>query len=110
MLTIQNWLDAGYKRYNQRIRGAEFLLQKCISDHSGRKYFIDVLVYNWKEFQSSNLHLPDYSFQPEIQFRFEDDSQPTINVSLILSKQHTIETVEKEFEKIWTFLGKPRYD
>lgn len=112
-LTIQDWLDAGYKRYNNwDSSGAEFLLQKRFDDEYGKKYFINIRVFNWKEFKVNNRnpHLPDYSFAPDIQFQFEGGERPTMNVELILSNDHTIETVEKEFENLWILMGKPYYE
>ena len=110
-LTIQDWLDVGYKRYNNRDNsGAEFLLQKRFDDEYGKKYFINARVFNWKEFQERNPQLPDYSFAPDIQFQFRNSERPTMNVELILSNEHTIETVEKEFENLWVLVGKPYYE
>lgn len=108
-LTIQDWLDAGYKQYKETHKSAEFLLQKRIDDEYGKKYFVNAWVYNWKEFQGRNPSLPDYSFAPDVQFQF-DDGRPTMNVELILSNEHTIETVEKEFENLWVLMGKPYYE
>ena len=46
MLTIQNWLDAGYKKYyGGHLNNADFLLQKRFDDEVGKKYFIDIWVY-----------------------------------------------------------------
>ena len=83
-------------------------MQKRIDDVYGKKYFINVKGYNWKEFQERNPHIPEYSFAPDIQFQF-DDGRPTMNVELILYNEHTIETVEKQFENLWVLLGKPYY-
>ena len=48
MLTIQDWLDAGYKRYNgNHFNNADFLLQRRFDDANGKKYFIDIWVYEY---------------------------------------------------------------
>ncbi len=43
MLTIQDWLDADYKRYdNHAYKNADFLLQKRFDASEGKKYYIDI--------------------------------------------------------------------
>jgi len=111
MLTIQDWLDAGYKRYdNYQYKSADFLLQKRFDDSEGKKYFIDIWVYEHSkhDYYSRNSALPSVSFQPEVQFR--RDPEITINVTFILNQDSTIVEIEQQFECLWLFLEKPYYE
>lgn len=112
-LTIQDWLDAGYKRYDQTTHNlSDFLLQKRFDDEVGKKYFINVWVYEHfnKEYYRVNPHMSEVSFSPEVQFRRDEENKPTVDVSLICYENTTIAEIEQEFEKLWEFLGKPYYE
>lgn len=106
MLTEQDFLDAGYKRYNQSHRSSDYMLQKRIDDEVGKKYFINVYVYDWREYKDH----PSFSFAPEVQFPGFDDDKMTVNVSFIVNDNSTIKEIEKEFEGMWKYLGKPYYE
>ena len=111
MLTIQDWLDAGYKRYNgSSLNSADFLLQKRVTDEVGKKYFIDIWVYEHSkhDYYNVNPNLPAVSFQPEVQFRRDPDM--TMNVTFIMNKDSTIAEVEQQVECLWLFLEKPYYE
>ena len=110
MLTIQDWLDAGYKRYdNHAYKNADFLLQKRFDDSEGKKYYIDVWVYDNRCFEvfTQNPSLPPWSYQPEVQFQRQEET--TLNITFLMNKDSTISDIEKEVEAIWVFLGKPYY-
>lgn len=109
MLTEQDFLDAGYKRYNQSHRSSDYMLQKRIDDEVGKKYFIDVYVYDWRKYKDRNPSLQDFGFAPEVQFRGFDDDKMTANVSFIVNDNSTIAEIEKEFEDMWEYLGKVYY-
>lgn len=109
-LTLQDWLSAGYLRYNQKTHNsADFIVQKPVQDEEGKRYYITVSVYEHfnKDYFERNPGLVPISFAPEVQFQMED--KPTVNVSLILNKWSTIEAVEKQFDEMWKALGKPYY-
>lgn len=111
MLTTQDWLDTGYRRYDGRnLNNADFLLQKRFDDTEGKKYYIDVQVYEWEKYKSygRNPALPSVSFQPEVQFQRQEDM--TLNVTFLMDENSTITDVEKEVEAMWVFLGKPYYE
>lgn len=110
MLTIQDWLDAGYKRYDgNHLNNSDFLLQKRFTDEAGKKYFIDVWVYEHSkyEYYRRNSALPPVAFQPEVQFQREVDM--TLNVTLLMNNDSTITEVEQQVECLWLFLEKPYY-
>lgn len=105
MLTTQDWLDAGYKRYDGRnFNNADFLLQKRFDDTEGKKYYIDVWVYNFSKYNSS---YPKASFQPEVQFKRGGDM--TLNITFLMNDNSTIQDVEQQAEAMWEFLSKPYY-
>lgn len=111
MLTIKDWLDAGYKRYdNYQYKSADFLLQKRFVDEAGKKYFIDVWVYEHSkyEYYSRNSALPPVAFQPEVQFQRGD--KMTLNMTFIMNNDSTIAEIEQEVECLWLFLEKPYYE
>lgn len=111
MLTIQNWIDVGYKQHNQQTpNNSDFLLQKCIRDENGKKYFINVWVYEHynKDYFSRVPVMHPVGFSPEVQFRKEGDI--TTNIDLILNEDSTILEVERHFEGLWFFLGRPYYE
>lgn len=111
MLTVQNWLDAGYKKYyGNHLNNADFLLQKRFDDEVGKKYFIDIWVYEHSKhsYYEANQNIPAVSFQPEVQFRRDPDI--TMNVTFILNQDSTIAEIEQQFECLWLFLEKPYYE
>jgi len=92
-MQIQDWLDAGYKRFNrvQHYRPyAEFGLQKRIQDSNGIKYFITVFVYSYED---------KLSFAPDVQF---SASEFTANIEFILYEGMTIAKLERIVEEFWT--------
>lgn len=109
-MQLQDWLDAGYRRYDKVTwNNADFSLQMLFTDDIGKRYYLTVYVY---EHWNKNYHfegMPEISFAPEVQFRMED-TEPTVNVELILHKDSTIEQVEDRVLAIWEGLGRPYYD
>ena len=110
MLTVQDFLDAGYRKYNQHsLNNSDYLIQKKVTDEVGTKYFINIWVYeNFnKEYYSRNPSLQEVSFMPEVQFQRGDEA--TMNITLILDDKSNIQKIEQEFECLWLFLEKPYY-
>lgn len=111
MLTVQDWLDAGYKRYNNHMyKSADFLLQKRFDDEIGKKYFIDIWVYEHfnKVYFSNNPGLKPVSFQPEVQFQRGEDM--TLDFTLHMKQDSDIADVEQQVEHLWVLLEKPYYE
>lgn len=110
MITIQDWLDAGYKRYDNPVyKNADFLLQKRFDDANGEKYYVDIWVYEHSkhEYYISSGGLHPVSFQPEVQFQRGD--KMTLNMRFIMNQDSTIAEIEQEVECFWLFLEKPYY-
>lgn len=113
MITVQDWIGNGYRRYNQPSPPSnlsDFLLQKCIRDEVGKKYFINVWVYEHfnKEYFSRVPAMKPVSFSPEVQFCKDGDF--TTNIELILSEDSTVSSIEQHFESFWLFLERPYYE
>ena len=109
-ITVEDWLNAGYKKYKQSFNSADYLLQKCIRDKNGKCYYINVGVYEHfnKEYSKDNGGIPRVGFSPEVQF--QRGSKPTMDVSLIINNSTSIVDVEREFYDLWVMLGEPYYD
>ena len=55
------------------------------------------------------MQMPDYTFEPDLQFTFDD--KPTINISIGLSGSNwSIAGVEQQIEELWVAVGKPYYE
>lgn len=111
MIELNQWLEAGYKRFEQVkhwYQYASFGLQKLISDGKGKKYYITVFVYDNRDLKQRqpDCYLNDYSYQPEVQFCGD---LLTHNLSLAVHENATIEHVEQAVEDLWLMLGKPYY-
>ena len=89
--------EAGYKRYEQKIREASALWQKKIVDENGVKYSITFFEYDWSKLVGSNMNV--ISFEPSVQFEVDGDS--CANVDYLLSDDCTIEHIEKFYDKMF---------
>lgn len=110
MLTTKDFLDAGYRKYNQHTHNnSDYLVQKRVEDATGTKYFIHIWVYEHfnKEYYSRNPSLHPVGFMPEVQF--QRGAEATMEITLILNDKSTIQKIEQEFECLWLFLEKPYY-
>ena len=114
MLTPQDFIDAGYRRFDQvnHIREhAAYGLQKLISDSVGKRYYITVYVYDNREINSRfGANMPDFSFSPDCQFRDGEENEMFVNVELLLHKDNTIEDIEQKFDIMWKALGSFYYE
>ena len=110
MLTVQNWLDAGYKKYyGNHLNNSDFLLQKRVEDSEGKKCYIDIWVYEHSkhEYYSRNPALSPVGFQPEVQFQRE--GRMTLDMTFLMNQDSTIAEIEQEVKCFWLFLEKPYY-
>lgn len=111
MLTVQDWVDAGYRAYRQKTHNlSDYLLQKCISDEKGKMFYINVWVYEHfnKEYFKNNPHLAEVGFSPEVQFQRE--GKATMDCSLILNTDSTVQEVEQEFYDLWVAVKADYYE
>lgn len=95
--------EAGYKRYEQKIRDASALWQKKIKDEKGIKYHIAFFEYDWSKISNGSMDV--ISFEPSVQFDVDEDS--CVNVDFLLSDHHTIEQIEQFYDKMFTMMNFP---
>lgn len=112
MIELDEWIKAGYKRFEQvkyHKQYASFGLQKLISDSKGKKYYITVFVYDNKALKQRHpdITTDDFSYQPEVKFCSD---LLTHNLELSVHKGATIKHVEQAIEDLWLMLGKPYYE
>ena len=85
MLTIQDWLDAGYKRYgNYQYKSADFLLQKRFDDSEGKKYYIDKKIIE-------NMHKP--------LFRKKRHYIDLISIAIVCEDGRSLYRISNEFDE-----------
>lgn len=92
MLTVQDWIDAGYKRFNQvkHIRPySDFGLQKRVKDSNGTKYFITIFVYPYGD---------TISFSPDVQF---SNNNFTVSITFALHGDTSIQMLEEMVDDFW---------
>ncbi len=113
MLTVQDWIDAGYKKFKEvkHVKPySAFGLQKLVRDDAGKRYYITVFAYDHTDHKASGRMpetTPDFGFTPEVQFRGELN---TTCIELIMHIDSTVKDVEMHFDIMWNALGKPYYD
>lgn len=87
-MNLQDFLEAGYRQYKETgFRAAEFLLQKCICDVNGTKYFLNIYLY---KIQNKEV--------------FDSEARFTKNLKLYcitVSSFQSVEEIEKIFEDLW---------
>ena len=113
MLTVEDFLEAGYKRFEQTYNSADYGLQKCIRDDKGKKYYITVFVYEHfkSEYYKANPHMNRYGFTPNVQYHEIDENDVTTDVSLIVDYSNTtVKIIEDKFEMLWKVLGGVYYE
>lgn len=112
MLTEQDFLDAGYKKFQQAketIKMADWGLQKCIRDDLGKRYHITIYVYSYAKYQHRTPGLKDFGFSPEVQFR-EGELYNTVDVSYHTNDDTKVFEIEQFFADIWETLDCPYYE
>lgn len=110
MLNEAGLLLNGYRRFDTRtepFKLADYLLQKCIRDDKGKKYYITVYVYDRSKY--NHPYITGLGFQPEEQFR-EDGVTSTVDDTYHDDENTTVESMEEFFDALWAHLGKPYCD
>ena len=93
--------EAGYKRYEQKIREASALWQKKIVDENGVKYSITFFEYDWSKLVDSNMNI--ISFEPSVQFDVEGDACTIVDY--LMNDNHTIEHIEKFYDNMFNTMN-----
>jgi hypothetical protein len=122
ILTVQDWLDCGYRRFDFKTeslrsvnKNADFMLQKCISDERGKKYFISIYCYDRNNYpEHVREQVGPVGFMAEVQFKGLEYDKPFFNISMnglsLTRSFRTVEEIEQYFELFWNTLNQPYYE
>ena len=107
-LTPEDFIQAGYKKFqNTAGKLADFGLQKLFADEHGKRYYLTVWAYDWKDYPNIYQQHP-WGFEPDVQFT--GSKYKTSNVQLIIDDSTTVKEIEDTYEAFWEMLGKPYYE
>ena len=104
-LTPEDWIAQGYKKFTSNFKPhATFGLQKRFDDEVGKRYFINVWVYDNTTYMDRYEGWSHWSFQPEVQFNTTLEN--TFDVTLHHKNNEKwgvtpIEQVEEFFNVMW---------
>ena len=107
MLTNQDFIDAGYTRW----RPSPFyecvtdLLQKCVTDEYGKRYYINVNRWDFSRYERSNR--TNVNYESTVQFTLKNGAYINID-GLHVGTDWTIEEMEKFYAELWD-TGKFKY-
>lgn len=93
MIIAKGYKECGASLLNKSIIQ---IFQKRFDDDIGKKYFIDINKWSWKEFGREEL--PDYTYEFEIQLYSKDLHEP---LNLNFFSGWDIDKVERYVESIW---------
>ena len=92
----------GYTKYNDNVYNSETLYQKKVKDKKGTKYFVDFYKYVFTVFNNEPIY--------EVRLHINKDNY-SLNILLYtISKDMSLEEIEKEVDKIWHDLGGDYYE
>lgn len=111
MLTTQDFINAGYKRFEhvKHVRSyATYGLQKLISDGEGKRYYITVYAYDNRllKLEHPAALITDFSFESDVQFH----NDMVVNVQFGINEKTSIEQIESMYHLIWLTVGSPYYE
>lgn len=110
MLTPQHFIEKGYKRRElgnyEKNTLADYLLQKLIDDEDGKKYYINIYVYDYSKHERAK-DWSKYGFQSEVQFR--EGKHPAMNVQVLIDSRSTVQEIEDTFEELFKSTGAEYY-
>jgi len=112
----EDFIKAGYREHKSKsyetLKMTDTLLQKRIDDEIGKKFFIDVWVYDNKYYKETGKFpkdSPDFSFQPEVQFYSKED-EPMFNCMCFMGDKQSVEDVEEFFAELWAKMNLGYYE
>lgn len=109
MLTVEDFIKAGYKQFNTNgLKSSDFGLQKRFDDAIGQKYYITIWVYDYsgyKNYKDENK----YRFMPDVQFSILNESR-RITISMHVDDDDTVEDIESFYEVTWKRLKCDYYE
>ena len=109
MLTVEDFIKSGYKKFNTNgLKSSDFGLQKRIDDAKGQKYYITVWVYDYSGYE----HYQDenkYRFMPDVQFTMLNESR-RITLNMHVDENDTVEDIESFYDLLWKRLKCDYYE
>jgi hypothetical protein len=98
-MTDEYILSKGYKEFKPtQFDGSNVIkcFQKRFDDDKGKKYFITIKKWDWREFHREDM--PDYSYELETQL-YKKDSHCPLNLTFF--NGWTVDDVENHLEEMW---------
>jgi hypothetical protein len=107
MLTQQQLIDAGFKKYinTSKMYNYDILFQKKIQDAIGTKYFINVCCWDRKTYMTCPI--PEFGFNCDIQFTngTSISHEEAVNVEVLNINKWSPEEILKWAENLFWALG-----
>lgn len=98
-MTDEYILSKGYKEFKPTQIDSPNVIkcfQKRFDDDKGKKYFITIKKWDWREFHGEDM--PDYSYELGTQLYKKDFHYP---LNLTFFSGWTVDDVENHLEEIW---------
>lgn len=117
MLTIEQLEKAGYKRYSDNTKRTQNCVndpykgtwQKRFDDERGKKYFINIAMWNFWDSDFKNSYMGDNGPDFQAYTQFNGDNDFTFNVELLHNAGRDLKAIEMWFEKMWVEIGDSNY-
>lgn len=104
-MTEQDLIDAGYTQFTDKFKHAECAYQKRVRSDTGTRYFINVYVYDFSQYNFPTNNTKAF----ELDCQFIDANGDYMNILFSVSNM-TIEKMEQKIEHIFTALEFVDYD
>ena len=108
MVSVEQFLQSGYKKFSNTLNNGDYGLQRKVVDDKGIRYFITVTVYEYEKYRFKIPDIKPFGFQPEVQFS-ETETSPCFDVIYHVNEDTTVKDIEQFFDRIWLSVGQP-YD
>lgn len=108
MITVEKLESNGYRKFvdTSKLSGTieqdpyKVTWQKCVRDDKGKKYFINIELWDFKNSQyADRVNIEDKSFPSWSQMEFQNEQN--FRVSLFYNKEQSLDDVEAWYEKQW---------
>lgn len=104
--TEQNWIDSGYRKYNDYWNHADCLYQKAIyGELGGKAYHVNIYFYDARTHPHTKETIPP-SYMAEVAFQ---NSEPYTIIQLNQINDFNLHEIESLFARHWDTLGYPYY-
>ena len=97
------FLNNGYKPYEA---DNKYFMQKCIRNEHGKKYFINVNMFDMRRFNKNIESLSDFAYDADVQFNTVDEETFEVKLFEVINPKQ----VENFFERVWKNMTCEYYD